>query len=71
MTIEGVLTGEGVECPVVRTEEGKLYTLSGSVPDTLSIGDAVIVAGHIATVSFCMQGTTLVIESIALSDGAR
>lgn len=58
MTISGTVTGEGVECPAVRADDGRLYTLAGDVGD-LEPGDRVQVQGQRAEVSYCQQGTTI------------
>lgn len=58
MTVTGVVTGEGVECPSIRGQDGQLYTLVGNLDD-LQPGDRVQVQGQRAEASFCMQGTTL------------
>ena len=59
MTISGVVTNEGVECPAVRTDDGKLYTIAGKDRDKLKPGVRVKITGEIAQVSTCMQGTTI------------
>lgn len=56
--LRGTLTGEGVECQAFRSDDGDLYTLMGDLND-FQTGDSVVVCGTIATVSFCMQGTTI------------
>ena len=61
--ITGTLTDEGVECQALRTAGGELYTLAGYV-DGYEPGDRVTVTGRIPEISFCMQGTTLTVESI-------
>ncbi|HEX8853627.1 MAG TPA: hypothetical protein VF754_09080 [Pyrinomonadaceae bacterium] len=60
---KGVLTDEGVECQAFRSEEGELFTLLGDLGG-FSDGDKVVVCGTIAEISFCMQGTTLVVSYI-------
>ena len=59
----GVLTDEGVECQAFRSEDGELFTLLGDLGG-FSDGDKVVVCGTIADISFCMQGTTLVVSYI-------
>ncbi|MDQ2696458.1 MAG: LysM peptidoglycan-binding domain-containing protein [Pseudomonadota bacterium] len=61
--IRGTLTDEGVECPAVRTEDGKLYTLVGDLHDARP-GDRLLVKGTRAEMSFCMQGITLVVQRV-------
>ena len=60
---KGELTDEGVECQAFRSEEGELFTLIGDL-EGYGNGDKVVVCGTIAEISFCMQGTTLVISYI-------
>jgi hypothetical protein len=66
MTVTGKLTDEGVECQAMRDDEGKLYTLTGDkrILEGFRTGERVKVIGHIAEASFCMQGTTLVVNKI-------
>jgi hypothetical protein len=59
----GVLTDEGVECQAFRSDEGELFTLLGDLGG-FSIGDKCVVCGTVAEISFCMQGTTLVVSYI-------
>ena len=60
---KGVLTDEGVECQAFRSEDGELLTLIGDL-EKYGNGDKVVVCGTIADISFCMQGTTLVVSYI-------
>ena len=59
MTITGTVTREGVECPAVRGDDGKLYTIVGEGRDKLKPGLKVRITGAVAEVSTCMQGTTI------------
>lgn len=61
--VTGTLTDEGVECQVMRGDDGKLYTLLGDLAD-FKMEDHVYIRGQIAAVSFCMQGTTINVEII-------
>lgn len=63
VTVEGVLTNEGIECQALRGEDGTLYTLSRR-PEGFKIGDRVLVTGSVAGISFCMQGTTINVTRI-------
>lgn len=63
LTLTGRLTGEGVECQAFRARGGALYTLTGNLRG-FKAGDRVRVVGRVAEISFCMQGTTLSVESI-------
>lgn len=67
VTVTGVLTDEGVECPALRTDQGELYTLTGET-GAFGVGDRVTVEGTIAEMSFCMQGTTLQVTEISAAD---
>ena len=61
--ITGVITNEGVECPALRGDDGRLYTLGGRFDD-LQPGERVRVIGRRAEASFCMQGTTIEVRRI-------
>lgn len=56
--VKGTLTDEGVECQTLRGDDGKLYTLVGDLGG-FGVGDDVYVAGTVAEISFCQQGTTI------------
>ena len=60
---KGQLTDEGVECQAFRADNGELFTLIGDLAGYEN-GDKVVVCGTIAEISFCMQGTTLVVSYI-------
>ncbi len=60
---KGELTDEGVECQAFRSDAGELFTLVGDLAGYKN-GDKVVVCGTIAEISFCMQGTTLVVSYI-------
>jgi len=64
LQINGVLTGEGVECPALRGDDGQLYTLAGDLAGA-SLGDQVCVDGQLVEISICQQGITLEIKQIA------
>jgi hypothetical protein len=63
VTVQGMLTDEGVECPALRGPAGELYTLALTDLE-YDPGTEVRVEGTIAAVSICMQGTTLNVRSI-------
>lgn len=65
VTVTGTLSKEGVECPALRGDDGTLYTLSPRDIGAFGPGDRVTVAGTIAEMSTCMQGTTIIVGSIA------
>lgn len=62
--VNGTLSSEGAECPTVRGDDGKLYSLAGAKLGKLGFGSRVHVEGTVAEVSSCMQGTTIVVLSI-------
>lgn len=61
--VTGRLTDEGVECPALRGDDGQLYTLAGDT-GAFRPGDRVTVAGRVAEMSTCMQGTTISVQEI-------
>ncbi|HYR74672.1 MAG TPA: DUF5818 domain-containing protein [Pyrinomonadaceae bacterium] len=61
--VKGTLTDEGVECQAFRRTDGELYTLMGDLGGFQN-GDEVVICGTIASVSFCMQGTTISVSWI-------
>jgi hypothetical protein len=63
LTVTGVLTGEGVECPVLRADDGRLYALLGDIGEAAP-GDRLRVTGRVAEMSICMQGTALAVETV-------
>ena len=71
MTITGVVTNEGVECPAVRGDDGQIYTIAGGDRSNLRPGTRVRVTGTRAQMSFCMQGTTIDATKIDVLDASR
>jgi hypothetical protein len=64
ITVVGTLTSEGIECPTMRGDDGRLYTLMGSL-GPFGPGSRVRVHGRLAEVSFCMQGgVTIDVQSV-------
>lgn len=63
--VTGTLSSEGAECPTLRGDDGKIYSLTGAKLGKLGPGSHVHVEGTLADVSTCMQGTTIVVTSIA------
>jgi hypothetical protein len=53
ITVTGTIS-DGVECPIIETDGGEIYALSGNVE--LPLGQRVEVRGTLAEMSFCMQG---------------
>ncbi len=70
LCIRGRLINEGIECPSLRGEDTKLYTLAGDIGD-FGVGDEVCVCGTSGGLSFCMQGTTIAVTSISSSSDKR
>lgn len=67
MTVEGRIS-DGVECPVLTTPDGDVWSLSGD-RGAFASGDYVEIEGEQADASFCMQGKgTLIIDSIEAKD---
>jgi hypothetical protein len=64
ITIVGTVTGEGVECPAVRTADNKLYTITAPDRSQLRPGTRVRITGTVAGISICQQGTTISAEKI-------
>jgi hypothetical protein len=69
ISINGTLSNEGVECPALRGDDGKLYTLADPLAGGFGPGDRVHVAGEVAGMSRCMQGITLTGTTITAADG--
>jgi LysM repeat protein len=63
ITVRGLMTREGVECPALRSDDGELYTLTGRTRD-FGPGDVVTVTGRPVERSICQQGTTIEVERI-------
>ena len=61
--IEGVLTNEGVECPALRADDGKLYTLMGDLHG-FKPRDRVCVVPNYIQMTYCLQGTTAHVDWI-------
>lgn len=68
LTVTGIVTDEGVECPALRSRSGELWTLAGSL-GRIAKGDRLIVEGREAEVSACMQGRTLLVDRIRHQNG--
>lgn len=65
VSISGTLTGEGVECPALRGDNGTLYTLTArSAVATFHPGDRLRITGRITPLSRCQQGTTIVPDKV-------
>jgi hypothetical protein len=64
VVVTGTLSSEGAECPTLRGDDGKVYSLIGAKLGKLGPGRRVQVGGTVADVSNCMQGTAIVVESV-------
>jgi hypothetical protein len=64
VSVTGTLTKEGVECPAMRGDDGKLYTLLPKEIGKLGPGDRVHVEGSVAEMTICQQGTTIVVTRL-------
>ena len=64
LTVTGTLVGGGVECPLLRADNGRLYSLAGDTGD-FRRGERVRVEGRLAEVSICQQGATIQVRRIA------
>src|SRR5258706_13758242 len=64
VSVTGTLSKEGVECPALRGDDGKLYTLTPASTGAFGPGDRVEVEGKLAEVSTCMQGTTIAVTAL-------
>lgn len=65
VTVVGTMTDEGAECPALRGDDGKLYTLTPR--DALGLtatGARIRVEGTIAEISTCQQGTTIEVRNV-------
>jgi hypothetical protein len=61
--VTGLLTREGVECPVLRTPKGGIFALAGDLKG-FKTGERVTVTGTLAEASICQQGTTIDVREI-------
>lgn len=62
-SVVGTLVGGGVECPLLRADSGRLYSLAGDTGE-YGRGDRVRVEGRLAEVSICQQGATIEVRRI-------
>ena len=67
LTITGQLTDEGAECQALRGSDGQLYTLIGELGGWKA-GARVCVSGAVQEISYCQQGITIRVNSIAAVD---
>ncbi len=64
--VTGVLR-DGPECPILRTDDGDVYSLVGDLQD-FGTGDHVRIVGRLVEVSICMRGTTVQVRRIGEAD---
>jgi hypothetical protein len=65
VVVVGALTDEGVECPVVRGDDGTLYSITRrSALAGLQPGDRVRLEGELQKFSICQQGQAIAITSV-------
>lgn len=64
LTVTGTIVKGGVECPLLRSDEGRRYSLTGDLGG-FGPGDRVRVTGRLAEVSICMQEPTLEVRRIS------
>lgn len=60
---EGIVE-EGVECPLLRTEDGALYSMSGALVAGLRPGERVRIFGERMDLSRCMQGSPVRVRRV-------
>jgi LysM repeat protein len=64
LSVSGTMIEGGVECPLLRADNGRVYSLTGNTGG-FGPGDRVLVEGRLAEVSICMQGTALQVRRIS------
>lgn len=64
LVVTGTLIRGGVECPLLRADTGRVYSLAGDLRG-YGPGDRVEVAGRIAEASICMQGPTIEVRRVS------
>jgi hypothetical protein len=69
ISVTGTLSSEGAECPALRGDDGKLYTLTDPSAGGFRPGDRVHVTGEVAGMSMCMQGITVTGATITAVKG--
>lgn len=65
--MSGTITRQGVECPAMRGDDGRTYSLLGDIRG-FRPGDRVSISGRIAEMSICQQGTAIEVRRIAPTD---
>jgi LysM repeat protein len=64
LVITGTLIKGGIECPLLRADNGRVYSLAGDLRG-YGHGDRVEIAGRIAEASICMQGPTVEVRRVS------
>lgn len=67
ISVSGTLTRQGVECPTMRGDDGRTYSLSGNLRN-FRPGDRVSIEGRIAELSTCQQGVAVEVRGISRID---
>ena len=55
---------EDVDCPLLRLEDGRVYSLTGRVPKGLRSGDRVCVNGTVSSTSVCLTQPSIEVETV-------
>jgi Protein of unknown function (DUF5818) len=64
LQVTGTLAREGVQCPILRTAKGGIYTLAGDLKG-FQTGARVTVTGTQASAAgVCQRGPTIAVESV-------
>ena len=63
ISVTGRLTRGGVECQLMRGDDGEVYSLLGDL-EGYRAGDRVRVVGRLVEMSYCQQGTTIEVRRI-------
>jgi hypothetical protein len=69
LNVTGTLSNEGAECPALRGDDGKLYTLTDPAAGGFRPGDRIHVSGEVAGMSICLQGIPLTGTTITAANG--
>lgn len=64
--VTGILR-DGPECPILRTRDGEVYSLTGDLEEFDS-GDRVRIVGRLVEFSICQRGTTIQVRRIEEAD---
>lgn len=62
--LRGRPTGEGAECPAIRTASGVLYSLAGGRAGSFTPGAEICVCGGLVGKSLCLQGRVMSVTRI-------